>query len=107
MTDIQAQTQIQPQPQPRALAQPPARTEPDQNARLREVARDLEAAFLAEMLKYAGLGAARESFGGGIGEEQMTSLLRNEQASALAARGGIGLAESIFQSLLQRAQAGQ
>ncbi len=74
---------------------------------LREVARDLEAAFLAEMLKHAGFGASRESFGGGVGEEQMTSLLRAEHASALADRGGIGLAESIFQSLVRQAEAGQ
>ena len=32
-----------------------------------KVAQDLEATFLAEMLKSAGFGAARESFGGGVG----------------------------------------
>lgn len=81
----------------------------DPHAELREVAQDLEAAFLAEMLKYAGFGEARdeESFGGGIGEEQITSMLRNEHANAISARGGLGLAESIFQSLVRRAEAGQ
>lgn len=85
---------------------PPA-SEP--HAQLREVAQDLEAAFLAEMLKHAGFGEARdeESFGGGIGEEQITSMLRNEHASAISAQGGLGLAESIFQSLVRRAEAGQ
>ncbi|HID67718.1 MAG TPA: chemotaxis protein chel [Roseibacterium sp.] len=81
----------------------------DPHAQLREVAQDLEAAFLAEMLKHAGFGEARDddSFGGGIGEEQITSMLRNEHAAAIASQGGLGLAEQIFQSLVQRAEAGQ
>ncbi len=78
-----------------------------QHDALREVAQDLEAAFLAEMLKHAGFGETRDSFGGGVGEEQMTSLLRAEHANALAAQGGIGLAETIFQSLVRQAEAGQ
>lgn len=84
---------------------PPALTDP--HARLREVSQDLEAAFLTEMLKHAGFGEARESFGGGIGEEQFSSMLRNEHAQAIADQGGLGLAESIFQSLVQRVEAGR
>lgn len=84
---------------------PPAPSDP--HARLREVAQDLEAAFLTEMLKHAGFGEARESFGGGIGEEQVSSMLRNEHAQAIADQGGLGLAESIFESLVQRAETGQ
>lgn len=79
----------------------------DSHAELRAVAMELEAAFLSEMLKHAGFGEARgeESFGGGIGEAQFSSLLLNEHASALSARGGLGLAESIFTSLVRRAEA--
>lgn len=80
---------------------------PSNDSALREVAQDLEAAFLAEMLKHAGFGESRESFGGGIGEEQMSSLLRVEHANALAAQGGIGLAESIYQSMLRQSGAAQ
>ncbi|MGB3177448.1 MAG: rod-binding protein [Albidovulum sp.] len=69
---------------------------------LRDVAEAMEAQFLAEMLKSAGFGEARDSFGGGIGEEQFSSFLRQEQARSMARTGGIGLAESIFQSLVQR-----
>ncbi len=69
---------------------------------LRDVARELEASFLAEMLKHAGFGESRESFGGGIGEEQFASLLRTEHARALTDRGGIGLAESLFRALVAR-----
>lgn len=81
----------------------------DPHAQLREVAQDLEAAFLAEMLKHAGFGEPRDqdSFGGGIGEEQFSSMLRDQHANAIAARGGLGLADSIFQSLVRRAEAGQ
>lgn len=74
---------------------------------LRAVARELETAFLAEMLKHAGLGATRGSFGGGAGEDQFASMLRTEQARAFADRGGIGLAESLFNALVARAEAAQ
>lgn len=62
-------------------------------------AQSLEAAFLAEMLSYSGLGESSGSFDGGIGEQQFSSFLREEQARLLVARGGIGLAEQIFESL--------
>jgi len=75
--------------------------------RMREVASELEATFLAEMLKQARFGEARGAFGGGEGEEQFSSMLRMEHARALAERGGLGLAETIFRSLLQRAEAEQ
>lgn len=72
---------------------------------LRAVARDLEASFLAEMLKHAGFGESRESFGGGVGEDQFASLLRDEHARSLTDRGGIGLAESLFRALVARSSA--
>ena len=70
------------------------------NDRLWVLARDLEASFLAEMLKSAGLGKARASFGGGAGEDQFSSFLVREYADAAARAGGIGLQESIYRSLL-------
>jgi len=72
---------------------------------LARVAQELEAAFLAEMLKHAGVGQARGAFGGGAGEDQFASMLRTEQARAIAENGGIGLAESVFQALLRREEA--
>ena len=69
---------------------------------LMEKSKELEAAFLAEMLSFAGLGEAEGSFTGGIGEEQFASFLRAEQARLMVERGGIGLAEQIFQSLLEK-----
>jgi len=83
-----------------------AGTEPvtRREGRLRQAAEDLEAAFLAEMLRHSGLGASRGEFGGGAGEDQFASFLRTEHARALARQGRIGLAESLFQSLLARAE---
>ncbi len=73
------------------------------DARLRNAAVALEASFLAEMLKSAGLGAESSAFGGGIGEEQFSSFLREAQAKEMAQAGGIGLAESLFFALKERA----
>lgn len=72
------------------------------HAELRAKAVELEANFLAEMLKSAGLGKTRDAFGGGVGEDQFGSFLRQAQADQLASTGGLGLAESIYQSLLKR-----
>ena len=68
-----------------------------------QAARELEATFLAEMLKAAGLGRAPEAFGGGVGEGQFASFLVQEQARGMVAAGGIGLAQSIFEALRERA----
>ncbi|MGP6088730.1 rod-binding protein [Antarctobacter jejuensis] len=73
-----------------------------QDQALREAAQELEANFLAEMLKSAGVGETPEGFGGGAGENQFASMLRLEQARQMAKRGGIGLAESLFHALKER-----
>lgn len=69
---------------------------------LREVADAFEASFLAEMLKASGLGKSRSEFGGGAGEDAFSSMMVDEQAGLMVARGGIGLSESIFESLWAR-----
>lgn len=73
------------------------------DAKLLKAANDLEANFLAEMLKSAGLGKPRESMGGGAGEDQFSSFLRMEQAKAMVQAGGIGLSEAFFNALKERA----
>ncbi|MES2665760.1 MAG: rod-binding protein [Pseudomonadota bacterium] len=79
------------------LAPPPN----DRNKALMTQARALEAAFLTEMLGYAGVGTTPESFGGGIGEDQFASFLREEQARLMVAKGGIGLAETLFDAMVR------
>lgn len=84
---------------------PPILARTEQTSRdlaLRDVAKKLEASFLAEMLRSAGLGKVSDSFGGGIGEEQFSSFLVDQQAHAIVERGGIGLAETLYHSLKER-----
>ena len=71
------------------------------SAALLRKAQELEAGFLAEMLGHAGLqgGDADSGFSGGIGEAQFASFLRGEQAKLIVAKGGIGLAETLFRAL--------
>ena len=81
----------------------PNTAEPDR--KLMEVARQLEASFLAEMLKSAGVGEARQTFGGGAREDHFSSFLVREYADATVQAGGLGLAESIYRSLVQMKEA--
>lgn len=79
---------------------PPAPSPRD--AALMHQAKALEASFLSEMLGHAGMGEARDAFGGGAGEEQFASFLRQEQAKQMVEKGGIGLAEHLFRALAER-----
>ncbi len=72
-----------------------------QNTSLKSLANDLEAQFLAEMLKAAGVGKPRDAFGGGAGEDHFSSFLTQEYAQAVVQAGGIGLSEAIYRSLSQ------
>lgn len=62
-------------------------------------AQALEAGFIAEMLKDAKIGAARQEFGGGVGEDQFASMLQDKQADLWEQKGGFGLAENIYQAM--------
>lgn len=100
------------------ISAPPARTMPHaalpdpktritekaaaQDAVLHQAADAFETHFLAEMLKSAGLGQARESFGGDVGEEQFGSFLVQAQAERMVSAGGIGLSEQVFEVLKGR-----
>lgn len=92
-----AQTTPPLRPEDRAPAPQPS------HPRLWQAAQELEASFLAEMLGAAGLGTPREAFGGGAGEEHFGSFLRQEQARAMVQAGGIGLAQTIYTALVERA----
>lgn len=67
--------------------------------RLREASRQIERAFLSEMLKHAKVGEPREAFGGGVGEAQFASMLRDLYAEKLVDAGGLGLSEAIFKAI--------
>ena len=81
--------------------QPHVGSDPKKTA-MRAAAVELEASFLAEMLKSAGLEQTRDTFGGGAGEDQFGSFLIREQARLIAKAGGIGLAETLFNALMEK-----
>ena len=80
----------------------PQTAAPDTDAKLRDAAKKLETTFLSEMLKSAGFGAPLSGFGGGAGEDQFGSFLRDAQAAEIVETGGIGLAESLFEAMKAR-----
>lgn len=73
----------------------------DRRQTLMAKAEELEATFLAEMLAHSGLGEMEGGFGGGAGEAQFASFLRQEQARLMVEGGGIGLAEMIFNTMVE------
>lgn len=86
------------------ITQSPVPTAPARRAQLMEVAQSLEAQFLSEMLKSAGVGETPSAFGGGSGEDQFASFLRDEQAKQMTQAGGIGLAQALYDAMIARAQ---
>ena len=82
---------------PNAAATANART-----AALQDAAQKLEASFLAEMLKSAGLGDSPDTHSGGAGEDQFSSFLVQAQAEEMVRAGGIGLTEALFNALKER-----
>ena len=69
---------------------------------LRKTAQDFEASFLSQMLKpmFENIGAEKP-FGGGTGEDMWRSLKVKEYGKAIAQKGGIGLADSVFREMLK------
>ncbi len=70
----------------------------------RKIAEEFEASFLAEMLKYSGVNKTSESFGGGAGEEAFSSMLNDAYAQALVKSGGIGIADLVYKSIVEKSK---
>lgn len=79
-------------------SQPP---DPAVRARLQEKAVELEAAFLSEMLAHTGLDRGLSQSVEGGETDPFASFLREQEALQIARRGGIGLSEAIFRSMLR------
>jgi Rod binding domain-containing protein len=62
-------------------------------------AQAFEAMVISQMLQASGMNKPLDGFGGGTGEEQFSSFLTDSHAQALAARGGIGLAERLIRAM--------
>ena len=80
---------------------PDSKTQPDPH---RKIAEDFEASFLTEMLKYSGVNKTSESFGGGAGEEAFSSMLNDAYAQALVKSGGVGIADLVYKSIVEKSQ---
>ncbi|HEC91179.1 MAG TPA: chemotactic signal-response protein chel [Alphaproteobacteria bacterium] len=72
------------------------------NGKIRKMAETYEAFFLSRVLQpiFSGIKAA-EPFGGGVGEDMWRSLQVDEYGKAIAANGGIGLADGIMREILK------
>ncbi len=72
------------------------------NGKVRKMAEKYEAFFLSQVLQpmFANIKAV-EPFGGGVGEDMWRSLQVDEYGKALAANGGIGLADGIMREILK------
>ena len=68
----------------------------------RQAAEKLEATFLAEMLKSAGFGEQENTFSGSAGEDQFASFQRMAMAEQMVKKGGIGLAEAFYKSMMEK-----
>jgi flagellar protein FlgJ len=77
----------------------PGRDRGVEDASLRRAAANFEAVFLAEMLNVMGLGREPSGFGGGFGAEAFQSFLHEAYARELVRRGGVGIADTLYQQL--------
>lgn len=76
-----------------------SKTKPDPQ---RKIAEEFEASFLTEMLKYSGVNKTSESFGGGAGEEAFSTMLNDAYAKALVESGGVGIADLVYKSIVEK-----
>ena len=89
--------EIQPIPPSPTLAPPAAGA-----VQARKVAEAFESFFLSQVLAHMSTGLEVDGpFGGGSAEKTYRSLLNDEYAKAVAARGGIGIADIIHREILR------
>jgi peptidoglycan hydrolase FlgJ len=79
---------------------------PDAQAKARAKAVDFEAMFLSTMFSHMFTGTDGEGpFGGGGAAGVWRSFLSDEYAKSFAKAGGIGLADSVYRSLIAQQEA--
>jgi len=84
---------------------PPAATQ----AQLRKSAEDFEATTLSELLEpmFDTVDMTSSLFGGGAAENSWKPLLVQEMSKAIAAKGGLGLAGPVYDTLLRMQEQAQ
>lgn len=75
--------------------------------KLHKQAVDLEGVFLNTLMKemFSSIDTSEESFGGGFAEETWRGIQAEQFATALAEKGGIGLADNLMSDLLRLQEA--
>jgi flagellar protein FlgJ len=75
-------------------------------AQIRKAATDFEAMFLSEMMRPMFEGLKPDGlFGGGHAEEIYRSMMLDHYGKAMARAGGIGLADSVYRTMLKMQEA--
>lgn len=77
-----------------------------EQAKLRQAAKDFEASYIAQMLTFSGLAKALTA-GDGQGADAFASFYVEKIAQSVAEKGGFGLAEGIYQHLLEAYHVGK
>jgi Rod binding domain-containing protein len=84
-----------------AAAQTGKLAKPSSDAKAKATAQDFEAAFLSSMFQHMFTGTDGEGpMGGTTGVAPWRSFLTQEFGKAVAAKGGIGIADQVYKSLI-------
>lgn len=76
------------------------------NEKAREVSKQFESVFLMQVLENMSSGLDNDPmFGGGAGDEIYRSMFNEQTAGAIANKGGVGIADSVYRSILQMQEA--
>ena len=90
-----------------AMTQASAKATSPGAIKAKEQAKDFEAMFLNSMFQHMMTGVEGDGpFGGSTGIGVWRSFLTNEFAKSVAQKGGIGLADQVYSSLIQQQAAG-
>ncbi|MDD9907156.1 MAG: rod-binding protein [Rhodospirillaceae bacterium] len=85
-----------------SAARQPAAEATGNKAKARETAESFEAFFLGQFFEQMFAGIRTDGmFGGGQGENVYRSMMMQEYGKAVAKGGGIGIADSVYRSILQ------
>jgi flagellar protein FlgJ len=72
------------------------------NAQALNVSKQFESIFLMQVLENMSSGLGTDPmFGGGAGDEIYRSMFNEQTAGAIANKGGVGIADSVYRSILQ------
>lgn len=81
-----------------SLSTPPAQQTESVDPRMMEKAREFEAVFIAQMLKFSGMDKAI-SQNSGFGGDAFSGMMLEQYARNIVDNGGFGLAERIYAQL--------